>query len=285
MPLAATASLSVQPLAAAQTKEVLSFLSARPLHTVALSGLIRDNGLVSPLNRGTFYSYRNSLGQLEGVALIGHATLIETRTSRALEAFAQLAQGCPRTHLIMGEQERMEEFWGYYAEHGQAMRLACRELLFELRLPIAAGQTVPGLRLATQDDLELVAPVQAWMAFEESGVDPLESDPEGFRRRYARRIEQGRVWVCTARGQLLFKADVISDTPSCVYLEGIWVNPLDREKGYGLRCLSQLSRTLLMGAESVCLLVNQHNTEAHAFYRRAGYTLRSYYDTIFLERS
>jgi hypothetical protein len=33
--------------------EVLDFLSERPLHTVAMTGFIRDNGLVSELNRGT----------------------------------------------------------------------------------------------------------------------------------------------------------------------------------------------------------------------------------------
>src|ERR1051326_3152111 len=35
--------------------EVIEFLSARPLHTVFMMGLIRDNGLLSPKNRGSFY--------------------------------------------------------------------------------------------------------------------------------------------------------------------------------------------------------------------------------------
>ena len=33
--------------------EALAFLAAEPLHNVYMSGFIRDNGLVSPLNRGT----------------------------------------------------------------------------------------------------------------------------------------------------------------------------------------------------------------------------------------
>src|SRR4026208_2095608 len=64
----------------AETAEALSFLSRRPIHTVAMAGFIHDNGLVSALNRGTFYGCRNSGGELEGVALIGHATLLETTT-------------------------------------------------------------------------------------------------------------------------------------------------------------------------------------------------------------
>jgi len=64
-----------------EQNEVLAFLAERPIHTVCLAGFIRDNGLSSPHNRGTFYGCRNSEGRLEGVALIGHATLIEARTS------------------------------------------------------------------------------------------------------------------------------------------------------------------------------------------------------------
>src|SRR6185436_20691196 len=62
----------------ADEEEVLNFLSRRPIHTVAMVGFIHDNGLVSTLNRGTFYGCRNYEGNLEGVALIGHATLLET---------------------------------------------------------------------------------------------------------------------------------------------------------------------------------------------------------------
>ena len=87
--------------------EVLEFLSARKIHTVFMSSLIRDNGLLSPHNRGSFYSCRDGYGRLEGVALLGHATLIETRSDDALAAFARLARNCLNAHLIRGEQEMM----------------------------------------------------------------------------------------------------------------------------------------------------------------------------------
>src|ERR1043166_6358628 len=69
--------------------EVLNFLSERPLHTVFMASLIRDNGLVSPHNRGSFYACRNAHGSLEGVALLGHATVIEARSSASISAFAR----------------------------------------------------------------------------------------------------------------------------------------------------------------------------------------------------
>src|SRR5215212_6779348 len=94
-------SLTSQPLVAKDEAEALEFLAARPLHTVFLTGFIRDNGMVSPMNRGTFYGARNEQGQLEGVALIGNATLIESRTEAALAAFARLAQQFPHITVIL----------------------------------------------------------------------------------------------------------------------------------------------------------------------------------------
>jgi len=272
----------VAELDASHEQEVLEFLSERPIHTVAMVGFIHDNGLVSPLNRGTFYGCRNREGQLEGVALIGHATLLETTTDRAAEALAEMAQTCTTAHMIMGEKERINNFWGYYADAGQGMRHAGRELLFELKWPVEALAEVPDLRLATVADLELVVPVHAQMALDESGINPSERDPEGFRQRCARRIEQGRTWVWTETGEIIFKADVASDTSSVIYLEGVWTNAEHRSRGYGLRCMSQLARTLLSRTKSVCVLVNENNKQAHKLYQRAGYKLRAIYDTIFL---
>src|SRR5512132_2312545 len=59
-------SLAVVPLDDSNAGEVLAFLAERPIHTVMMAGLIRDNGLVSPLNRGAFYACRNKTGRLEG---------------------------------------------------------------------------------------------------------------------------------------------------------------------------------------------------------------------------
>ncbi len=226
----------------ADETEVLNFLSLRPIHTVAMVGFIHDNGIVSALNRGSFYGCRNYEGQLEGVALIGHATLLETITDRALEALAEVALTCTNAHMIMGETKQINSFWEHYDEAGQKMRQACREWLFELKWPIEALPPVPGLQLATSSELDLIIPLQAELAFAESGVNPLERDPEGFRQRCARRVEQGLTWIWVEAGEIVFKADVVSDTPAVIYLEGVWTNPDRRSQGYGLRCLSQLGR-------------------------------------------
>jgi len=264
--------------------EVMAFLAERPIHTVCVAGFVRDNGLVSPHNRGTFYGCRNSEGRLEGVALVGHATLIEARTLRAMQEFALVAQTHTRTHMILGEQEKVEQFWNFYADEGQEMRIACRELFFEIRHAMQAREEAVGLRRAALEDLDEIAPVQAAMAEYESGINPLEVDPEGFRARCARRIEMGRTWVLVENGKLIFKADIQADTPDVIYLEGIWVSPEDRGKGIGRKCMRQLCRDLLTRTKAVCVLVNDDNERAHTFYRMCNFKKRAVYDTIFLQQ-
>ena len=272
-------------LAQQDESEVLAFLAERSIHTFGLAGFIRTNGLVSPHNRGKFYACRNAEGRLEGVALIGHFVLFEAQSEEAIAAFARLAQDCPGVNMLLGEREKVQIFWFYYSQGGRPARLYCRELLFELRWPVEVQESAQhGLRLATIDDLDMIVPAHAQSAFDDSGVNPLDVDPEGFRQRCARRIGQGQTWVLVEDGKLLFKAEIITDTPEVVYLEGVWVNPSERRKGHGLRSMSQLSRNCLMRTSSVCLLVNEQFQAAQAFYKKAGYKLIDYYDTIFLKQ-
>ena len=274
--------LEALPVHETEKSETLSFLAQRPLHTVYMASLIRDNGVESPLNRGRFYSYRGANGTLEGIALLGHATLIEAQTDSALTAFARLAQQSSLPYLIRGEEDLVKKFWSQYGESGQGASRICRELLLEqVRAP--HGPEVPGLRQATLDDLESVVKVNAAMAQAESGSDPMKRDPEGFRYRTARRIARGRNWIWMEDGKMRFKADIIADTPEVIYLEGIYVEPGERGKGYGSAGLSQLGRTLLRRTGSICLTVNVRKNKTKGFYCKAGYALRSYYDTIYLQ--
>jgi ribosomal protein S18 acetylase RimI-like enzyme len=278
-------SVQVERLTNHDAAEVLEFLSQRPIHTVAMMSMIRDNGIVSALNRGTFYGCRDLNGQLEGVALVGHATLMETVSNRALAALAQVARECPNTHMIMGEKERVADFWGHYNEAGRKQRSSCREWLFELSLPVEDREPIAGLRPATVGELALVMPIQAELAYAESGINPMQVDPEGFRQRCLRRIEQGRTWVLVINNLLVFKADVISKTPEVIYLEGIWLREDCRNKNLGKRLMSELMQRLLENTKSVCLLVNETNEWAQGFYRKCGFNFRATYETIFLPRN
>ena len=273
---------SLQFLRSGQEEEVLNFLAARPVQNVIMSSLIRDNGLECHLNRGDFYACRNARGELNGVALVGHHILFASECAETIGEFARQARLQQNAHLILGERESIRTFWPSYAQSSEMPLQTRRGLLLEQSEASMPDEAVCGLRLATLDDLTLVANVHAEMVFAENGLNPLEVNPEGFFSRLTRRLEQGRVWVWIEDGRLIFKTDIVSETPEVIYLEGVYVHPDERGKGYGLRCLSQLGRELLLRARSLCLLVNEANGQAQSFYLRAGFNFHSHYETIYL---
>lgn len=263
--------------------ETLAFLRLRPVHTVVMTSFINDNGIESELNRGVFYAYRNEEGSFEGVALIGHTTLVEARTEEALKALAFMARNSKTPiHLVMSDSDAAERFWSYYSGGAQQPRLTCTELLFELSFPFLVQDCEWELRKATEAELEQAAEAQAEIALLESGVDPMARDRKGFLSRVLRRIEQGRVFVVVKDGKVIFKADIIAETSDVAYLEGIYVAPEHRGKGVGSRCLAKLGLELLGRVESVCLLSNVEFTSAHKSYRKAGFRSTDQCTTLFV---
>lgn len=273
----------VRRLTSEDRVETLAFLSVRPVHTVVMTSFIHDNGMVSDLNRGDFYGYRNQAGDLEGVALIGHSTLVEARSDEALRALAFTAR-TPKTpiHLIMSSGTAAQSFWNYLVVPTKEPRLVCTELLFEIGFPFPVQSCEYDLRLARPEELEIVAQAQAEVAEIECGVNPLLKDREGFLKRVMRRIEQGRVFVVFDGDKLMFKADIIAETDAVAYLEGVYVNSEFRGLGIGPKCLSKLCRELLGRVQNVCLLSNVEFEKAHRSFLKAGMRNTDACTTIFV---
>jgi predicted GNAT family acetyltransferase len=274
-------SLEVVPVAAGSEEEILSALSTPTLSNAIMAGFIRDNGLVSTQNRGRFYVCRNERHEVEGVALIGHTILFEAFNEAAVEGFAAIARRQTSSHLLMGEHNAVQRFWRNYADQGETPRHVCPVLFLRREARFEAGPAVPGLRLATPNDLEAVVCAQAAMAFETSGVDPLQKDPVGFRQRYLHRIAANRVWVLMKNGRLIFKLDVITDTPDAAYIEGVYVSREERGKGLGQSCLTAVGHNLLERTKAIYLFVENEHTRTIAFYLKLGFDIAGQYDLLY----
>ncbi|MFM9905596.1 MAG: GNAT family N-acetyltransferase [Pyrinomonadaceae bacterium] len=273
----------VSELRQEDTKEVLNFLGFRPVHTVVMSSFIVDNGIVSDLNRGKFYGYRNISGVLEGVALIGHSTLVEARSEKALKNLAITARTAQTPiHLIMSSGNAAETFWQHLTDGLTEPRLTCTENLFEIAFPFAVQKSEWQIENATMEHLLPVAEAQAEVAFIECGVDPMIKDREGFLKRVARRIEKNRVFVVTDGDQLVFKADIIAETEDVIYLEGVYVDEKYRGRNIGSECLAVLSLQLLNRVENICLLSNVDFEGAHKSFFKAGYKNTDTCTTLFV---
>ncbi len=267
----------------ADRQEVLGFLKIRPVHTVVMSSFIQDNGLENPDNRGKFYGYRNAEGTLEGVALIGHTTLIEARSADSLTAFAAVArQSDVPIHLMMADGQSIEAFWKEFTGDNRPARKVCTELLFELNFPFFVQDCEWNVRVADASELEQIAVAHDEVAFIESDVSPLLKDREGFLKRCLKRIEQGRTFVVFENGKLVFKADIVAETFDVVYLEGIYVAPEYRGEDIGSSCLSKLGLQLMGRVENVCLLSNVEFKGAHRSFVKAGFRNTDCCQTIFV---
>ncbi|MBX3243328.1 MAG: GNAT family N-acetyltransferase [Acidobacteria bacterium] len=273
----------VVKLGNAETEEVMSFLSERPVHTVAMASLITDNGIESDLNRGIFYGYRNESGDLEAVALIGHSTLVDARSDRSLKSLAFTAKSSVTPiNLIMSSGNDAETFFAYYGNGALLPRDVANELLFETSFPFPVQECNWDLRNAVPSEIDQIACAHAEVAFIESGIDPMSRDRNGFLRRVLRRIEQGRTFVLFEDGKLVFKADIIAETPEVIYLEGVYVARGHRRKGIASSCLAKLCLTLLERSSTVCLLSNASMQHAHKCFEKAGFQKTGSCKTVFI---
>ncbi len=273
----------LQMLTNADETEVLEFLAKSPVHTIVMTSFIKDNGLEGADNRGKFYGYRSAKGTLEGVALIGHTTIIESRSTDSLQAFAIIARTSETPiHVMMSSGNTTETFWKYFTGDASQPRLVCEEMLFELNFPFLVQECQWDVRLAKAEELEQVAEAHAEVAFAESGVDPLVRDREGFLKRALKRIEKERTFVVFEDGKLLFKADIVCEAADVYYLEGIYVAPEMRGKGIGATCLAKLSLDLLSRKQHICMLTNVDFKSAHRSFEKAGYKNTKTCTTIFV---
>jgi hypothetical protein len=250
-------------------RQALTLLAAHPLEGVHLESLITDHGLTSPALRGRFFGYFVQ-DQLTGLALIGHQILFCAPD----EAIPQLAQTAAtadvRTSVIFGPRPQVELFWQYYAACGRELKMQRDFYWYVCETP---AQQIRQFQLiqATPEHLDAVAEAQAISFLEATGMDPRQTDPEGFRRRVLDRIERGRTWIRLENDIIVFKAELQSVTPDVIYLEGIWTHPDHRRRGIAREGVVELTHRRLRRQQVLCLAVEPDETVAMQIYEHAGF--------------
>ena len=171
--------------------------------------------------------------------------------------------------MVIGEERAVGELWSAAEEampEPREDRLG--QPVYVLDEEPAPGHT--GLREATLADLDLLVPACAQAHYEEIGLDPLAHDPEGFRWRTQAQIGEGRSWLWTEEGTILFKAEASAWTPRAVQLQQVWVDSAVRNQGYARRGMRDLCRRLLEQVPVVCLFVRADNLAAIRVYEAIG---------------
>jgi uncharacterized protein len=214
------------------------------------------------------------------------ANLIPLRGALAdLQAFADKAQSSARrcsslvgrAELVLPMWRRLEPIWGPardVREHQPLMALASRP-----HCPID-----PGVRRVRIEELDayLVAAIDMFIG--EVGVDPRIGDGgRGYRRRVAGLIAAGRAWARFEHGEVVFKAEVGSQSPAVGQIQGVWVHPQYRGRGRGTAGTAALAAAVVDTGRIASLYVNSFNTVARAAYTRIGFAEVGTFATVLLD--
>lgn len=244
-------------LADPSLQQVLAFCAEDPVERVFLEDVAR-RGL------GRFRALEEG-GRLLALCHFG-ANLVPS--GAGCGAFAGDALGStPR--MVIGDERAVDDLWAA-AGHGLPVPRDDRpgEPVYAIREAPAAAATA--LRAATLDDLDVLVPACAAAYREEIGIDPHETDPDGYRWRTRAQIEDARSWIWLEGDTILFKAEASAWTPSAVQIQQVWVDREARGRGYAQRGMRDLCRLLLERVPTVCLFVRPENAPARRVYEAIG---------------
>jgi predicted GNAT family acetyltransferase len=141
-----------------------------------------------------------------------------------------------------------------------------------------------GVRQVRPDEIDtyLVAAIDMFIG--EVGVDPRLGDGgRGYRRRVASLIAAGRAWARFEHGEVVFKAEVGSQSPAVGQIQGVWVHPEWRGQGLGTAGTATLAAVIVGTGRIASLYVNNFNTVARATYARVGFAEVGTFATVLLD--
>jgi predicted GNAT family acetyltransferase len=257
-------------------------LDEDPVASCMVASRVTDHGIEPSAIGGELWTRR---GVHESLCFAG-ANLIPLRGGQSdLHAFADKAMSTARrcsslvgrAELVLPMWRRLEHAWGAardVREHQPLMALSTQ--------PRCA--TDPSVRRVRPEELDayLVAAIDMFIG--EVGVDPRMGDGgRGYRRRVAGLIAAGRAWARFERGQVVFKAEVGSQSAAVGQIQGVWVHPDWRGRGLGTAGTATLASAVVDTGRIASLYVNSFNTVARATYSRIGFSEVGTFATVLLD--
>jgi predicted GNAT family acetyltransferase len=257
-------------------------LDEDPVGSCMVASRVADHGVDPTAIGGEMWTRRRPSDSL----CFAGANLVPLRGAVGdLHAFAEKAMSTARrcsslvgrTELVMPMWQRLEAAWGPardVRDHQPLMALSAAP-----QCPV--DQAVRPVRIE-ELDAYLVAAVDMFIG--EVGVDPRMGDGgRGYRRRVAGLITAGRAWARFERGQVVFKAEIGSQSPAVGQIQGVWVHPDWRGRGLGAAGTAALAAAVVRGGRIASLYVNGYNTVARATYARIGFSQVGTFATVLLD--
>ena len=211
------------------------------------------------------------------IPLRGDLKDLHAFADKAMSSARRCSSLVGRAELVLPMWRRLEQAWG-----------PARDVRERQPLMAMTGTPLcpidPAVRPVRIDELDayLVAAIDMFIG--EVGIDPRMGDGgRGYRRRVAGLIAAGRAWARFERGEVVFKAEVGSQSPAVGQIQGVWVHPDWRGRGIGTAGTAALANAVVASGRISSLYVNSFNTVAQATYARVGFAQVGTFATVLLD--
>jgi len=253
-----------------------------PIGSCMVAARVADHGIDSNAIGGELWTRRGADESLcyagaNMIPLRGRLPDLYAFADAAMTASRRCSSLVGRAELVMPMWQRLEPAWGAardVREHQPLMSLTT----------MPRCDIDPDVRQVRPDEIDtyLVAAVDMFIG--EVGVDPRLGDGgRGYRRRVASLIAAGRAWARFEDGQVVFKAEVGSQSPAVSQIQGVWVHPERRGRGLGTGGTATLAAVIVGTGRIASLYVNDFNTVARATYDHIGFTEVGTFATVLLD--
>jgi predicted GNAT family acetyltransferase len=261
---------------------VRQVLDADPVGTCMVASRVAEHGVDPGAIGGELWSRGRATESLcyagaNLIPLCGQAADLYAFADKAVSGARRCSSLVGRAELVLPMWRRLEHAWG-----------PARDV--RDRQPLMALSTAPqcpidlAVRPVRMEELDayLVAAVDMFIG--EVGIDPRIGDGgRGYRRRVAGLIAAGRAWARFEHGQVVFKAEVGSQSPGVGQIQGVWVHPDRRGHGLGTTGTATLAAAVVRSGRTASLYVNDFNSVARATYDRIGFAEVGTFATVLLD--
>jgi predicted GNAT family acetyltransferase len=216
---------------------------------------------------------------------------VETTSLTRGEFVERLRRGRRRCASILGPRDQVEPIWSLVEPlWGGAREIReSQPLCVTSTPPSTLGVPLdPRVRRARVEEAELVLPAAEHMFTHEIGYAPYTGSSRAYLASIAAMIRRGHTYIATDTSpdgaeRVIFKTDIGSAALGCVQLQGVWLAPDLRGKGYAAPLIAAAVEHIMCDVgQLVTLYVNDFNTAARAAYRRVGFVEAGEFMTVLL---
>lgn len=238
-----------------------------------LSALERDPSLPAghPGAQGVFWG-DSAAGPLRAViyATAGGLVVPFGTDSSTCHRLAGILKAIVQVRLLVGPRELADAVWEGLAPDFEP-RLRRDHRLYAMRRGQLKVTADPEVRRALPRDLEHCHDNAAAMQTEELGLDPRTLDGSRFRRRIARLIGDGLLWVLPMGDHIAWQASAGAHCAEGTQIEAVFSPPRMRRRGFATRGLAGMCDDLLQRFELLTLHVHEDNLDAVRLYEKVGF--------------